>query len=104
MNAFLWAHHCRKVVAMAFAAAVLAGCSSSEEGDFPGNDRPGFLVAEQRFVYDGTTDDLLTADLGKSGVNATLRNANLRGKPAIIVHGRSDTLVPPAFTSHPYFG
>jgi len=40
----------------------------------------------------------------KSGVNATLRNANLRDKPAIIVHGRSDTLVPPAFTSRPYFG
>jgi hydroxybutyrate-dimer hydrolase len=40
----------------------------------------------------------------RSGVNATLRNANLRGKPALIVHGRSDTLVPPAFTSRPYFG
>jgi hydroxybutyrate-dimer hydrolase len=40
----------------------------------------------------------------KSGVAEILRSANLRGKPAIIVHGRTDTLVPPAFTSRPYFG
>ena len=40
----------------------------------------------------------------KSGINEILRNGNLRGKPAIIVHGRADTLVPPAFTSRPYFG
>ena len=40
----------------------------------------------------------------KAGVTETLRTANLRGKPAIIVHGRTDTLVPPAFTSRPYFG
>jgi hydroxybutyrate-dimer hydrolase len=40
----------------------------------------------------------------KAGVNEVLRNANLRGKPAIIVHGRADTLVPAALTSRPYFG
>ncbi len=40
----------------------------------------------------------------RQGVGEVLRNANLRGKPAIIVHGRSDTLVPVAFTSRPYFG
>jgi hydroxybutyrate-dimer hydrolase len=40
----------------------------------------------------------------KQGVGEVLRNANLRGKPTIIVHGRSDTLVPVAFTSRPYFG
>lgn len=40
----------------------------------------------------------------QSGVAETLRTGNLRGKPAIIVHGRADTLVPPAFTSRPYFG
>jgi hydroxybutyrate-dimer hydrolase len=32
------------------------------------------------------------------------RTGNLRGKPAIIVHGRSDTLVPANLTSRPYFG
>jgi hydroxybutyrate-dimer hydrolase len=39
----------------------------------------------------------------KAGVNEVLRTANLRGKPAIIVHGRDDTLVPPAFSSRPYY-
>lgn len=40
----------------------------------------------------------------KQGISEVLRSANLRGKPAIIVHGRSDTLVPVSFTSRPYFG
>ena len=40
----------------------------------------------------------------QQGVAETQRTGNLHGKPAIIVHGRSDTLVPPAFTSRPYFG
>ena len=39
-----------------------------------------------------------------AGVTEVLHNANLHGKPAIIVHGRNDTLVPTAFTSRPYFG
>lgn len=33
-----------------------------------------------------------------------VRTGNLRGKPALIVHGRSDTLIPVNFTSRPYFG
>jgi hydroxybutyrate-dimer hydrolase len=40
----------------------------------------------------------------KQGIGEVLRTGNLRGKPAIIVHGRSDTLVPVSFTSRPYFG
>ena len=40
----------------------------------------------------------------QNGVNEVLHTANLHGKPAIIVHGRSDTLMPVAFTSRPYFG
>jgi hydroxybutyrate-dimer hydrolase len=40
----------------------------------------------------------------KQGMSEVLRSANLRGKPALIVHGRTDTLVPVAFTSRPYFG
>jgi hydroxybutyrate-dimer hydrolase len=39
----------------------------------------------------------------QNGIKEVLRTANLRGKPAIIVHGRADTLVPPAFTSRPYY-
>lgn len=40
----------------------------------------------------------------QAGVKEVLRTANLQGKPAIIVHGRADTLVPVNFTSRPYFG
>jgi hydroxybutyrate-dimer hydrolase len=40
----------------------------------------------------------------QAGVKEVLRTANLQGKPAIIVHGRDDTLVPVNFTSRPYFG
>jgi hydroxybutyrate-dimer hydrolase len=40
----------------------------------------------------------------RAGVNEVLHDANLHGKPAIIVHGRTDTLVPVAFTSRPYYG
>ena len=40
----------------------------------------------------------------KAGINELLRTANLHGKPAIIVHGRSDALIPVTFTSRPYFG
>ncbi len=70
MNAFRSPQHHRTVFALCCAATVLAGCSSSEDGDFPGNDRPGFLVGEQRFAYDGATDDLLTAGLGKTGLGS----------------------------------
>jgi hydroxybutyrate-dimer hydrolase len=38
----------------------------------------------------------------RAGVAAVQRSANLRGKPTIIVHGRSDTLIPPNFSSRPY--
>jgi hydroxybutyrate-dimer hydrolase len=40
----------------------------------------------------------------QQGIREVLRTANLQGKPALIVHGRADTLVPVAFTSRPYFG
>jgi hydroxybutyrate-dimer hydrolase len=40
----------------------------------------------------------------KTGINELLRTANLHGKPAIIVHGRNDGLIPVPFTSRPYFG
>ncbi|MDQ6620199.1 MAG: D-(-)-3-hydroxybutyrate oligomer hydrolase [Pseudomonadota bacterium] len=40
----------------------------------------------------------------QNGVKETLRTANLHGKPAIIVGGRADTLVPVNFNERPYFG
>ena len=39
----------------------------------------------------------------QSGMAATQRNGNLRGKPAIIVHGRNDALLPVNHTSRPYY-
>ena len=50
-----------------------------------------------------TTADANGARVQK-GVAETLRTANLRGKPAIIVAGRSDTLVPVNMNARPYFG
>lgn len=40
----------------------------------------------------------------QAGLNETRRNGNLRGKPAVIVHGRADNLLPVNHTSRPYFG
>lgn len=38
----------------------------------------------------------------QAGVEETRRNGNLRGKPAVIVHGRADALLPVSHTSRPY--
>jgi hydroxybutyrate-dimer hydrolase len=40
----------------------------------------------------------------QAGIKETLRTANLRGKPALIVHGRADALIPVTFSSRPYAG
>ncbi|MDO5623985.1 MAG: 3-hydroxybutyrate oligomer hydrolase family protein [Pseudomonadota bacterium] len=39
----------------------------------------------------------------QAGMRETQRSGNLRGKPAIIVHGRDDALLPPNHTSRPYY-
>jgi hydroxybutyrate-dimer hydrolase len=54
----------------------------------------------QRNLWTGASVD---ANRVKSGVAETYRTANLRGKPAIIVQGRSDTLIPPNFSARPYY-
>ncbi len=40
----------------------------------------------------------------QAGIAEATRNGNLKGKPALIVSGRSDALIPVAFASRPYFG
>jgi len=40
----------------------------------------------------------------QSGLSEIQRSGNLRGKPALIVHGRSDGLLPVNHTSRPYLG
>lgn len=39
----------------------------------------------------------------RASIDALKRNGNLRGKPAVIVQGRSDTLVPVNHNSRPYY-
>ena len=49
--------------------------------------------------------NLLTASPAlQTGIAETYRNGNLRGKPAIIVQGRDDALLPVNHTSRPYLG
>ncbi len=72
-----------------------------------------FLSFNANGVADWNTDgalclrDLLTgsgaqAKALQTGMNETRLTGNLRGKPALIVHGRSDALLPPNHTSRPY--
>ena len=52
-------------------------------------------------LFTGTSANALRV---RQGMSEVVRSANLRGKPAIIVQGRADTLLPVAFTGRPYFG
>ena len=61
------------------------------------------------FAFDGAnclrqlwTGNSANATRLKAGVAEVYRTANLRGKPTIVVHGRSDTLIPVNFNSRPY--
>ena len=61
------------------------------------------------FAFDGAncirqlwTGTSANATRVKAGITEVQRTANLGGKPTIIVHGRSDTLVPVNFSSRPY--
>jgi hydroxybutyrate-dimer hydrolase len=68
-------------------------------------------LANGDFAYNGAAclRNLWTGSGGlaarlQTGVDEVKLTANLRGKPAIIVQGRSDTLVPINQTSRPYLG
>ncbi len=73
--------------------------ASISPGNLQDYNSPGALCL--RALVTGTTPDALRV---REGIQQVLRTANLQGKPALIVHGRSDTLVPVAFTSRPYLG
>ena len=47
---------------------------------------------------------LLSNATVQAGIAQTYRNGNLHGKPAVIVHGRDDGLIPVSHTSRPYLG
>jgi hydroxybutyrate-dimer hydrolase len=64
---------------------------------------------KQDFNLDGAlcmrellTGSSLAAASLRTGIDETRRNGDLNGKPAIIVHGRSDALLPVNHTSRPY--
>ncbi len=48
------------------------------------------------------TENSIEARRVREGVEAVRVSGDLRGKPAIIVHGRADALVPVGFSSRPY--
>ena len=54
-----------------------------------------------RELFTGTSANAVRV---KQGLSEVVRSANLRGKPALIVQGRADTLLPVAFTGRPYYG
>ncbi len=69
------------------------------------------FVADNNFAFLGAqclrqlwTTSSTAALAVQAGVNEVRVTGNLRGKPAIIVHGRADTQVPVNHTSRPYFG
>lgn len=51
-----------------------------------------------------TGDELAQHQHVMDGIDAIRASGDLQGKPAIIVHGRNDALLPPNFTSRAYFG
>jgi hydroxybutyrate-dimer hydrolase len=55
----------------------------------------------QRELWTGTD---ARATRVREGVQQVLRTGNLRGKPAIIVAGRADALIPVNFNARPYLG
>ena len=55
----------------------------------------------QRDLWTGTDD---RANRVRAGVQEVLRSGDLRGKPAIIVAGRADALIPVNFNARPYLG
>jgi hydroxybutyrate-dimer hydrolase len=62
-------------------------------------------TGKQDFNVDGALclRNLLTAGNVPSSIEQVKRTGNLRGKPAVIVHGRSDGLVPVNHSSRAYF-
>ena len=56
----------RPFVPAALAAAVLAACGGGDNANV--NTRPAYLGTVKVTAYDGMSDDLLTAGLGKTGL------------------------------------
>jgi len=64
-------------------------------------------LVEGRNIVTGaplSVDDAIYSEDAQQGVSETQMTGRLRGKPAIIVHGRADTLIPVNHSSRAYYG
>ena len=63
-----------KKIALALACTAIAACNSNHHHDGPEiiNERPSYLGTISSKTYDGTSDDLLTAGLGATGLAGAL--------------------------------
>ena len=57
-----------ELTAIATAVMVLSACGGSDDAAQAINVKPAYLGAVASASYDGTSDDLLTAGLGKTGL------------------------------------
>ena len=69
----------------------------------PSTGLPDFNIDGAMCLRGLYTGESPTAALVRAGIDAAKRSGDLRGRPAVIVHGRSDTLVPVNHTSRPYY-
>jgi len=73
-------------IAAASSLALLAACGNSDDttigaGDYEVNIKPGFAGTATSTTYDGTSDDLLTAGVGKTGLQNTSPAPTLSAVP-----------------------
>ena len=80
----------RPFVPAALAAAVLAACGGGDNANV--NTKPGYLGTVKVTAYDGTSDDLLTAGLGRTGLASPTRSSPRR--PSCAVRPSTPTTAP----------
>ncbi len=78
--------HKMNVIALASTLALLAGCGGTDKatlgsGDYEVNIKPSYAGTVTSTTYDGTTDDLLTAGVGRSGLLSTAAAPTLSATP-----------------------
>ena len=69
----------------------------------PSTGKADYNYEGAKCLRDQLTNQTLIATTLSQSIAAVKRTANLRGKPAVIVQGRSDTLLPVNHASRPYY-
>jgi hydroxybutyrate-dimer hydrolase len=70
----------------------------------PSTGLPDYNVDGAQCLRNLVTGQDAAATRVQEGMRQALRSGNLRGKPAIVVAGRADALIPVNFNARPYFG